>query len=141
MSQTDQVTNSQHISRAIFSRGIKQNLYKLCSKLPKNVDWKRFQATRRFKSRKNIDFPVESYSFLPGSRAILDLSYRSHLCNSNYIMSQQSRPTISMHANLVPRLFTYARHCGKDPGCSWSPEPPDFRVNRISAFLLLREEW
>ena len=34
MSRTDQVTNSQHILRAIFSRGIQQNLYKLCSKLP-----------------------------------------------------------------------------------------------------------
>ena len=34
MSRTDQVTNSQHISRAIFSRGIQQDLYKLCSKLP-----------------------------------------------------------------------------------------------------------
>ena len=43
-----------------------------------------------------MDFPVESYSFLPGSRAILDLSYRSRLRNSNYTMSQQSRPTISM---------------------------------------------
>ena len=43
-----------------------------------------------------MDFPVESYSFLPGSRAILDLSYRSRLRNSNYSMSQQSRPTISM---------------------------------------------
>ena len=43
-----------------------------------------------------MDFPVESYSFLPGSRAILDLSYRSRLRNSNYAMSQQSIPTISM---------------------------------------------
>ena len=43
-----------------------------------------------------MDFPVGSYSFLPGSRAILDLSYRSRLRNSNYTMSQQSRPTISM---------------------------------------------
>ena len=43
-----------------------------------------------------MDFPVESYSFLPGSRAILDLSHRSRLRNSNYTMSQQSRPTISM---------------------------------------------
>ena len=43
-----------------------------------------------------MDFPVESYSFLPGSRAILDLSYRSRLRNSNSTMSQQSRPTISM---------------------------------------------
>ena len=33
-----------------------------------------------------MDFPVESYSFLPGSRAILDLSYRSRLRNSNYSM-------------------------------------------------------
>ena len=33
---------------------------------------------------------------LPGSRAILDLSYRSRLRNSNYAMSQQSIPTISM---------------------------------------------
>ena len=39
-----------------------------------------------------MDFPVESYSFLPGSRAILDLSYRSRL----RFMSQQSRPTMSM---------------------------------------------
>ena len=39
-----------------------------------------------------MDFPVESYSFLPGSRAILDLSYRSRL----RWMSQQSRPTMSM---------------------------------------------
>ena len=31
------------------------------------------------------------------------------------------RPT-----NLVPRLFTYARRCGKDPGWNWSREPPDF---------------
>ena len=29
--------------------------------------------------------------------------------------------------NLVPRLFTYARRFGKDPGCGWSHEPPDFR--------------
>ena len=43
-----------------------------------------------------MDFPVESYSFLPGSRAILDLSYMSRLRNSNYAMSQQSVPTISM---------------------------------------------
>ena len=35
---------------------------------------------------------VESYSFLPGSRAILDLSYRSRL----RWMSQQFRPTMSM---------------------------------------------
>ena len=47
-----------------------------------------------------MDFPVESYSFLPGSRAILDLSYRSRLRNSNYTMSQQSRPTISMALGL-----------------------------------------
>ena len=39
-----------------------------------------------------MDFPVESYSFLPGSRAILDLSYRSRL----RLVSQQSRPTMSM---------------------------------------------
>ena len=39
-----------------------------------------------------MGFPVESYSFLPGSRAILDLSYRSRLRS----MSQQSRPTMSM---------------------------------------------
>ena len=39
-----------------------------------------------------MDFPVESYSFLPGSRAILDLSHRSRLRS----MSQQSRPTMSM---------------------------------------------
>ena len=43
-----------------------------------------------------MDFPVESYSFLPGSSAILDLSYRSRLRNSNYTISQQSRPTVSM---------------------------------------------
>ena len=49
-----------------------------------------------------MDFPVESYSFLPGSRAILDLSYRSRPRNSNYTMSQQSRPTISMEFDYVP---------------------------------------
>ena len=47
-----------------------------------------------------MDFPVESNSFLPGSRAILDLSYRSRLRNSNYTISQQSRPTISMVGQL-----------------------------------------
>ena len=41
-------------------------------------------------NRENMDFPVESYSFLPGSRAILDLSYRSRLRNSNYTTGQQS---------------------------------------------------
>ena len=25
------------------------------------------------------------------------------------------------------RLFTYTRRCGKDPGWSWSREPPNFR--------------
>ena len=50
-----------------------------------------------------MDFPVESYSFLPGSRAILDLSYRSRLRNSNYTMSQQSRPTISMITPITKR--------------------------------------
>ena len=50
-----------------------------------------------------MDFPVESYSFLPGSRAILDLSYRSRLRNSNYTMSQQSRPTMSMLKTLAQR--------------------------------------
>ena len=54
-----------------------------------------------------MDFPVESYSFLPASRAILDLPYRSRLRNSNYTMSQQSRPTISMHSSLshAPAIF------------------------------------
>ena len=51
-----------------------------------------------------MDFPVESYSYLPGSRAILDLSYRSRLRNSNYTMSQQSRPTISMGLNVSVRI-------------------------------------
>ena len=50
-----------------------------------------------------MDFPVESYSFLPGSRAILDLSYRSRLRNSNYTMSQQSRPIISMITPITKR--------------------------------------
>ena len=53
-----------------------------------------------------MDFPVESYSFLPGSRAILDLSYRSRLRNSNYAMSQQSIPTISM-VTTTQQLFIY----------------------------------
>ena len=34
-------------------------------------------------------------------------------------------------SNLVPRLFTYARCCGKDPGWSWSREPQILGVNRI----------
>ena len=47
-----------------------------------------------------MDFPVESYSFLPGSRAILDLSYRSRL----RLVSQQSRPTMSMDPrHMVPQ--------------------------------------
>ena len=61
-----------------------------------------------------MGFPVESYSFLPGSRAILDLSYRSRLRNSNYAMSQQSIPTISMfnailtvNDNDVPIYFRF----------------------------------
>ena len=35
--------------------------------------------------------------------------------------------SITSGLNLVPRLFTYARRCRKDPGCGWSREPPDFR--------------
>ena len=57
-----------------------------------------------------MDFPVESYSFLPGSRAILDLSYRSRLRNSNYATSQQSIPTISMAEALCGRSGKKVEH-------------------------------
>ena len=57
-----------------------------------------------------MDFPVESYSFLPGSRAILDLTYRSRLRNSNYTMSQQPRPTIYLWEGAKGYLaFMYKR--------------------------------
>ena len=53
-----------------------------------------------------MDFPVESYSFLPGSRAILDLSYRSRL----RLVSQQSRPTMSMVKTLACEVGERVHH-------------------------------
>ena len=42
--------------------------------------------------------------------------------------------------NLVPRLFTYARRFGKDPGCSWSRDslenPLLHRVGKVSNYML-----
>ena len=42
--------------------------------------------------------------------------------------------------NLVPRLFTYARRCGKDPGWSWSRDslknPLLYRVGKESNYML-----
>ena len=81
-----------------------------------------------------MDFPVESYSFLPGSRAILDLSYRSRLRNSNYTMSQQSRPTISM---ILADLTV-----SKRPGTSYQIEIHFAVVNhlyRLFSFVKLVE--
>ena len=42
--------------------------------------------------------------------------------------------------NLVPRLFTYARRFGKDPGWSWSRDslknPLLYRVGKVSNYML-----
>ena len=35
--------------------------------------------------------------------------------------------------NLVPRLFTYARRCGKDPGWGWSRDNSKFYCLRGGA--------
>ena len=49
--------------------------------------------------------------------------------------------TAEIHkANLVLRLFTYARRCGKDPGRSWSRDslknPLLYRVGKVSNYML-----
>ena len=79
-----------------------------------------------------MDFPVESYSFLPGSRAILDLSYRSRLRNSNYAMSQQSIPTISMGEDEMnfTRVFVSCL-IREDPGTEVATEGVEICFNRI----------
>ena len=45
-----------------------------------------------------------------------------------------------MHCNLISRLFTYARRCGKDPGWSWSRDslknPLLYRVGKIPNYML-----
>ena len=52
----------------------------------------------------------------------------------------QKRRADTSGSNLVPRLFIYARRCGKDPGCSWSRDslenPLLYRVGKVSNYIL-----
>ena len=85
-----------------------------------------------------MDFPVESYSFLLGSRAILHLSYRSRLRNSNYTMSQQSRPTISMGITYTegsrrPKSVTKSLASAR-----WRGSNPPENFNMAGIFFLKR---
>ena len=49
--------------------------------------------------------------------------------SASKILSYEAQKLQQCQQPLYPGSFTYARCCGKDPGWSWSHEPPDFRGN------------
>ena len=69
---------------------------------------------------------IETYAFI-------DSGPDTTLCSKDLVqeLNLSSKPCeftlTTVNGNLVPRLFTYARRFGKDPGCGWSRESPGFR--------------
>ena len=51
------------------------------------------------------------------------------------------RMAAMLNGNLVPRVFTYARRCDKDPGSGWSRDTPKSGVFLISDLYFIGEGW